>query len=147
MTTKTKIIGGIIAALLLVGIGYGAATLRQRSYIAAADARETERMAKIAANDAENAKLRTDNDTLRKHVAELSAKDEAVSAIITERGGTIAAEEKKLEAISETLKNDQAVLGAPTDRCTRCRRFSATALDAKLIDKPLTCADECRAAN
>jgi len=144
MTTRTKIIGGAVIALLLIAFGYGVATWRYKARIAGADAREQERMAKIAVNDAENAKLRTENEGLRQHVAELSAKDEAMSAIIKERGGTIAAEEKKLEQINDQLKTDETVLGAPTDRCTRCRRFSATALAAKLIDKPLTCADECK---
>lgn len=143
MTTKVKVGLIILAALLLVGVGYGVATWRHNRYIAAADDREKARMAQIAANDAESAKLRTDNDALRKDIATISASEEALKQLVAEHGGAIANEGKKLEEINANLKNDEAVASAPSDSCTRCRRFSANALAAKLIDKPLTCAVEC----
>ena len=147
-----KVILGVL--LLGLGIGYGLAVLQHRHSIAGYDAREQANQTKIKANEAEQVKLRgenenirTENDGLRKDIAEKSASEEALQQIIKEHGGAIATEGQKLEQINEQLKTDTGVLVAPTDRCTRCRRFSTTALAAKLIAKPLTCADECAGSN
>jgi hypothetical protein len=104
-------------------------------------------MQKIAANESEQNRLRGENDQLRKDIAELSASEEGLKKIIEEQGGKISTEAKKLEEVNDDLKNDQAVISAPTDRCTRCQRFGASLLSHKLIDKPLTCTDECSGAN
>lgn len=149
LTTNTKTAVGIgiaavvVVALILVAIGYGIATMQYKSRLANADKREQQRMAQIEKNDAESNNLRGQNDQLRKDIAEKSASEEALRQIIAERGGAIETEAKKVEQISNDLKNDQAVINAPSDRCTRCRRFSANALADRIIDKPLTCADEC----
>jgi hypothetical protein len=145
--TRNRLLLGIIIAALLVGAGYGFATLRFQSRIAGADAREQKRMEAIAIRDAESNKLRGENDELRKDIAEKSASEEALRQIIAQHGGVIENEAKKVEQISNDLKTDQTVINAPSDRCTRCRRFSATALATGLIKQPLTCADECGSAN
>ena len=145
--TTGTVVAAIVVALLLFGAGFGVASWRYKARIATADAREKERTEKIAANDAASNKLRGENDVLRKEIADLSASEEALKQIIAEHGGNIAVEEKKLESIKNELANDQAVISAPTDRCTRCRRYSDSLLGAKLIDKPLTCADECASSN
>lgn len=145
--TTGIVIAAVVAALLLFGAGFGVASWRYKARLAAADAREQKRMEQIAANDAASNKLRGENAVLRKEIAELSAEEEALKQNIKEHGGAIAAETQKLEQINETLKNDEAVVTAPSDSCTRCRRFSANALKQRLIDKPLACTDECRSAN
>lgn len=147
MSTKLKA-GLIIAAcLVLIGLGYALASWRHSAWIAGYDEREQQRMQQIAANEAEQNKLRGENKALREHVAELSAQDEAMKAIIDQRGGAIAAEAKNLEKISDDLKNNQAVISNPTDRCVHCRAFSDELLRARKIAKPLACKDECPGAN
>lgn len=142
--TAIIVVASVLAVVLLVGAGYGIASWRHQARIAGADAREQEALKKIAANDAASNRLRGENDILRKEIAELSAEEEALKQAIKERGGAIAVEAQKLEQINEQLKNDQAVIAAPSDSCTRCQRFSANALKQRLIDKPLACAEECR---
>jgi len=147
MTTKVKVGLVILAVLLCVGLGYGIATWRHQAWIAGYEKREQQRMAQVDTNTAQQNQLRGENKALREHVAKLSAEDEAMKAIIENRGGVIAAEAKNLEKINEELKNDQAVINAPTDRCTRCRRFSEIAVANRQIGKPLTCKDECAGTN
>jgi len=146
MTTKVKATLIVLGALLLIGIGYALATWRHQSVIAGYDKREAERMQQVAAGEAEQNNLRGQNEQLRKHVAELTSMDEALKASAEARGGQIAAEVKNLEKINEDLKNDQAVISAPTDKCVRCRRFSERAVATGQISKPLTCKDECSGA-
>jgi uncharacterized protein HemX len=143
MNTKLRIAGVIAAIGLVLAIGYFFAVYRHGRQIAEYDKREQERMQKIAANDAEQNKLRGENQTLREQNAQLSAQNEAQEAIIKERGGSIAREQEKLQQIDERLKQDEAVINAPADKCVRCRRFSAAALEQRIIDKPLSCKDEC----
>lgn len=138
-----RIVIYIVIALVLIGLGVGITLWARRHRIAQYDQRERERMEKIAANEAEQNKLRGENEQLRKDIAGLSADKEALQAIIKEHGGNIAKEGQQLEKLSEELKKDQAVINAPADKCVRCRRFSATALAARLIDRPLSCAEEC----
>lgn len=145
-STKSIVIVCAVGALLCFVGGYFTHAYRAGNHIAGYEKREQERMAQIAANTAEQDQLRGANKTLREHVAKLSAEDEAMKAIIESRGGVIAAEAKNLEAINEELKNDQAVINAPTDKCVRCQRLSASALAAGQISKPLTCKDECAGA-
>lgn len=154
MTTKFKIIAIVLAVLVLFGAGYGAATWRHKAWLAGYSEREQKRMEQIAVNEAEQAKLRTENETIRKEdtalradIAKLSADDEALKAIIAQHGGTIAAEAKNLEKASDQLKKDEAVAGAPSDKCTRCRRYSDSLLSAGLIRKALPCTDECAGAH
>lgn len=144
----------IFAALLLVGIGFGLGELRHRRSIAGYDAREQENQAKLKANAAaqdqlrgENKVIRDENEKIRTEIAELSASEEALKQIIAENGGRVAVEGQKLEQINEQLKTKEAVVSAPTDRCTRCRSFSADALHNGTIRKPLSCADECAGTN
>ena len=144
MTTKWKIGGIILIALALIGIGYGAATWRHQSWIAAYDEREAARLEEREKLEREQDRLRGMNDSLREANAQLSAQQEATEAIIKERGGSIAVEQKKLEQIDVKLAQDEQVIKAPADKCVRCRRFSEVALAQKLIDRPLTCKDECQ---
>lgn len=154
MSSKTKIGGIILAVLILFGAGYGAATWRHKAWLAGYSQREQQRMDQIAKNEAEQAQLRTANDAIRKEndglrqdISKLSADDEALKAIIAQHGGTIAAEAKNLEKASDELKKDQAVISAPSDKCTRCRRYSDSLLSAGLIRKALPCTDECAGAH
>ena len=144
---KSKLAMCAIAALLCFAGGYFFHSYRVSNQIANYDKREQERMTQIAVNDAEQNKLRRENNVLREHVAKLSAEDEALKAIIESRGGAIAVEAKNLEKLNEELKHDQAVINAPTDKCVRCRRFSERAVAAGQIARPLTCKDECAGVN
>lgn len=130
------------AALLFVG-GFLAHAYRTEGRIANYEKREQQRLDQIREKDAEQNRLRGENEQLRAHVAQLSADDEALRAIIENRGGAIAVEAKNLEQISEQLKNNQAVMANPADRCVRCREFSASAVASGRIKKPLACKDEC----
>ena len=132
-----------VACLVLIGIGYGIASWRHSGWIADYDKREAARMAEIATKDAEQNNLRGQNESLRAANAQLSAQNEATEAIIKEKGGSILAEQKKLEQIDVQLQKDEQIIKAPADKCLRCRRFSETAMAQKLIDRPLTCKDEC----
>ena len=143
MTTKLKAGLIVLAAVLLIGLGYGISSWRHQSWIAGYDQREQSRLKEIAAKEAEQNQLRGENKTLREENAQLSAKSEAIEANIKERGGSIAAETKKMEAIDIQLAKDEQVIKAPADKCVRCKRFSDTALAQKLIDRPLSCKDEC----
>lgn len=147
MTTKTKTIIAVLVLAAMFVAGYFTHSYRVGNRIAGYEKREQERMTQIAANDAEANKLRGENEALREHVAKLSSEDEALRAIIDSRGGAIAAEAKNLEAISEQLKNDEAVRTNPTDKCLRCRRYSADLVAAGQIAKPLSCKDECGSAD
>lgn len=147
MTTKAKVIVAVLALVAMFVAGYFTHSYRVGNRIAGYEKREQERMTQIAANDAEANKLRGENDALRQHVAELSTQDEALRAIIDSRGGAIAAEAKNLESINEELKTNQTVINNPTDRCVRCREFSARAVARGQIAKPLACKDECAVAN
>lgn len=151
---QIKVTGIIVAIVMLFLAGYGVATWRHKSWVAGYSQRELENMATIKANEAKQAELRTANeglrtanDELRAHAAKLSAEDEGLKTIIENRGGQIAAEAKNLEAISEALKTDQAVISNPTDKCVRCRAYSDDLLRAKQIGRPLTCKDECPGTN
>lgn len=137
----------VAAGVILIVMGYGIATWRHQARIAGYDAREQQRMASIAEKEAEQNRLRGENDLLRKDIAELSASEEGLKALIKERGGNIAAEGNKLEQINEDLKNDQTVINNPTDRCVRCRAYSDALLRAKRITSALTCKDECAGTN
>lgn len=147
MSTKWKVILIIAGVLIVFGAGYGLATWRHQSWFAGYSEREQQRMTDIAVKEAEQEKLRGENEILRENIAKKSIDDEAKAAIIENRGGAIAAEAKNLEKINEELKNDQAVINAPTDKCVRCRRFSERAVAAGQIAKPLTCKDECAGTN
>lgn len=138
-----KIILIIAGVVFLIGIGYGIASWKHQSWVAGYTKREQQRINQISANEAEQNKLRGENQTLREHIAKLSAEDEGLKAIINSRGGAIANEAKNLEAINEELKNNQAVIANPTDRCIRCREFSIRAIAGGQISKPLSCKDEC----
>lgn len=141
------IVGAVVLVAAIFSAGFVVATWRNASKLAEADKREQKAREEIAANNAENNKLRGANEELRKNVAELSAKDEAIAQVIKEHGGAIAVETKKLEQVNEELKNDQAVISAPADQCVRCRRYSATLLARRFIDRPLACAAECSGSN
>lgn len=145
ITVKAILLVVVIAVLF--GSGFVVATWRNASKIADADKREQKARAEIEANNAENNRLRGVNEQIRKEIAELSAEKAAILQNIKEHGGAIASETKKLEQINETLKTDQAVVSAPADSCTRCRRFSANAVKQRLLEKPLACTDECRGVN
>lgn len=132
-----------VACLVLMGVGYGIASWRHSGQIAGYDKREAARMAEIATKDAEQNNLRGQNDGLRQQNAQLSAKQEATEAIIKEKGGSIAAELKKIEQIDAQAAKDEAIIKAPADKCLRCKRFSEAALAQKLIDRSLSCKDEC----
>ena len=140
-STKIAILGmaTVGAMLFLAGWSFG-----HRSATAGYDKREAARMAEIATKDAEQNNLRGQNESLRAANAQLSAQNEATEAIIKEKGGSILAEQKKLEQIDVQLQKDEQIIKAPADKCLRCRRFSETALAQKLIDRPLTCKDECQ---
>jgi cell division protein FtsB len=154
MTGKTKAVLITVCVLVLFGAGYGVATWRHKAWLAGYSEREQKRMEQVAVGEAEQKKLRAENEAtrkesegLRQEIAKLSADDEAKAAIIESRGGVIAAEAKNLEKINEELKTDQAVISNPTDRCVRCRRFSERAVANGQIGKPLTCKDECAGAH
>ena len=147
VSTKAKIIIAIVCAALLFISGYAAHSYRTSSRIANYEKREQQRMDLIKANDAAQDKLRGENKVLREHVAKLSVQDEGLKAIIENRGGVIAAEAKNLETINDELKNHQAVINAPTDRCIRCRLFSERAVARGQIGRPLACKDECAGTN
>lgn len=143
ITKHWKPIAIATACAFLIMVGYSIAAYQYRSSIANYDKREAARMVEIATKDAEQNQLRGENNGLREANAQLSAKGEAQEAIIKERGGSIAIEQKKLEAIDVQLAKDEAILREPTSKCVRCRRFSDVALAQKLIDRPLSCKDEC----
>lgn len=147
MTTKWKVAIGAALIAVIFAAGYFTHSYRTSNRIAGYEKREQERLAQIAANDAEQNQLRGENKTLREHAAKLSAEDEGLRAIIDNRGGVIAAEAKNLETINDQLKTDQTVINSPTDKCIRCRAFSDAALRAKQIGKPLSCKDECPGVN
>lgn len=138
-----KVLAIIAACLFLMGIGYGIASYRHSGWIADYDKREAQRLKEIATKDAEQNQLRGANESLRQENAKLSAKQEAIETNIKEHGGSILAEQKKLEQIDVQLQKDEQVIKAPADKCLRCRRFSDVALAQKLIDRPLGCKDEC----
>ena len=140
---RAKLIAFAAVAALLFFAGFFTHAYRHNARVAGYEKREQQRMDQIRQNDAEQNRLRGENDQLRANVAKLSADDEALRSIIENRGGAIAAEAKNLEAISEGLKNNQAVINNPTDRCVRCREFSADAVAKGRIKKPLACKDEC----
>lgn len=140
---KKYIILGVVVLLLGFAGGYLFSASRQSAKLAGYEKREQQRMDQIKANDAAQDQLRGENKQLRERVAEQSAKDEAMVAIIESRGGQIAAEAKNLEAIHENLKTNLQSIGGSTDPCTWCRQFSADSLARKQIAKPLACADEC----
>lgn len=145
---RLYLIAGVAVLMVIIfASGFVVATWRNASRLADADKREQDARAKIAANDAENNRLRGVNEQIRKDIAELSAEKAAILQNIKEHGGAIASETKKIEQINEQLKTDQAVIAAPSDSCTRCRRFSANAIKQRLIDKPLSCELECRGSN
>lgn len=145
-STRYTVIACIVAASLCFAGGYFVHAYRTGNRIAEYEKREQERLTQINANDAEQNRLRGENDALRENIAKLSAKDEAINAIIESRGGAIAAEAKNLEAINEELKNNQAVISNPTDKCVRCREFSARAVARGQIGRPLACKEECAGA-
>lgn len=132
-----------VAAAYFVGRWSGGAGERfdkaKHKRIEEFNALERERNELRGANDA----IRRANEELRAKAAEIEAREEAQQQIIREAGGRIAAEQQKLQQIEERLKNDQAVINAPADRCVRCRRLSASLLDQRVIDRPLACRDEC----
>jgi uncharacterized protein HemX len=144
MSTKLKAGLIVLAAVLLIALGYGISSWRRQSWIAGYEEREQTRLKEIAEKEAEQNQLRGENKTLREENAQLSAKSEAIEANIKERGGSIAAETKKMEAIDIQLAKDEQVIKAPADKCVRCKRFSDVALAQKLIDRPLSCEDECK---
>lgn len=145
MSEKSWKIAGIVAAILFcIGIGYGISSWRHQSWVAEYSTREQKRLEEIAAKEAEQNQLRGENKSLREENSKLSAQQEATEAIIKEKGGSIAAEQKKLEQIDVKLSQEEAIIKAPADKCLRCKRFSETALAQKLIDRPLTCKEECR---
>jgi cell division protein FtsB len=143
---RSKLIASAVVALALFAAGFLTHAYRHNARVAGYEKREQQRLDQISKNDAEQNRLRGENDQLRAHVAKLSADDEALRAIIDSRGGVIAAEAKNLEQISEQLKHDQAVIASPSDRCVRCRAFSARAVASGQIGKPLACKDECPGA-
>lgn len=143
MTAKVKASLIVLACFLLIGTGYGLALYRRQGLIAGYDKRDEARQVEIAKKEAEQNQLRGQNDGLRQENAKLTALQKAIDANIQEHGGSILAEQKKLEQIDEKLKTDEQVIKAPADKCVRCRRFSEVAVAQKLIDRPLTCKDEC----
>lgn len=145
---KVYLLAGVLVLVAIIfAAGFTVATWRNASKLAAADKREQKARAEIDANNAENNKLRGINEEIRKEIAELTAKDEAVAQMIKENGGQIAVETKKLEQVNEELKNDQAIIAAPADQCVRCRRYSAALIARRYIDRPLACTAECSGSN
>ena len=138
-----KIVLYIVIALLLIGLGFGIATWRTRNRIAQYDERERKRMEKIAANEAEQNKLRGENEALRKSIAQLEAREATIQQIIDERGGSIEQKYKDIAKIEEKLKSDVEAINANTDRCVTCCSYSTEALRLKLISKPLNCNENC----
>lgn len=144
----------VVAVLLLISLGYGIAYWRNQSRIAGYEAREQQRLEEIKANNAEKDQLRgqnqgilDENAKIREEIASLSAEKAGLEQLVKEHGGISAAEVQKLEQINEQLKNDQDVLTAPTDKCVRCREFSAVLVANRRIKHPLPCTDECSGHN
>lgn len=147
MTTKLKVILGVVAVVVVFFGGFFAHAYRTSDRIAGYEKREQEREAAKALNDAEQNKLRGENNVLREGIAKKTMDDQAKAIIIENRGGVIAAEAKNLELINENLKHNQAVINAPTDLCVRCREFSKGAVERGQISKPLPCKNECPGNN
>lgn len=144
MTPKTKIIIAIVASLLLFAAGFFFKAWRVNQFIKGADAREQKRNEQIAVLEADSNKLRSENEGLRKDNSALEVKALAQEQIITERGGSVAVEQKKLEVITEKEKEREAAINRPTSSCERCKSLSVEGVKAGIFDKPLDCREQCR---
>lgn len=146
MTPKTKIIIAaiVVAAVLFFAAGWGIKTWQLNKFIKGADAREQKRNEQIAVLEADSNKLRSENDGLRKDNSALEVKALAQEQIITERGGSVAVEQKKLEAITEKEKEREAAINRPTSSCERCKSLSVEGVKAGIFDKPLDCREQCK---
>lgn len=146
MSTGWKIAGiaGIIAlALLLMGAGYGLAVYRRQSVEKWRNEQIDANNAKITKLEQANAVLDEANKGLRAHAEEVERGYDALKQVIAERGSSIATEVTKLEQINEDLKAKEAATIVSSDRCTRCRDFSAVLIARGRIKQPLPCTDEC----
>jgi uncharacterized protein HemX len=143
MTTKQLITICVICLVVGLGIGWFGNVYRTQRRIAGYEDRERLRLEKIQLNEAEQNALRGQNDLLRQENSKLSSLNESQEAIIKERGGSIAREQEKLKEIDAKLNADEQVILQPADKCVRCRRFSESAMAVGVIDRPLSCREEC----